>query len=352
MILIITVVGFFIYEEMKSRLSQSGYYGIPRNMDYDGLNSLGQLCTVLDRSRDNGGHCVPMEKVFYLQYQYMPFFVAALSVFFYAPYLAFGFTNSDLVQLKEYCDTDEVTSDKLLKKFFDLKKNKARKMRYRVVTLLLVKIMYLLVNVLVMMACNEVLAKNFLHYGSDYLSWSELDNAEAHDHNLRVREQPKPANVLLPPLGLCEIHEATRDVRNTRVNIYKFICEISPHVFYQYVMLILWFCLVFGMIISSLGIVANLFGHLMNFACFMSSSDPARRMYRVITLREIDYLEYVRRSNMPVYVELLRKIRISRAAEFDALSSSQKGGAGGLSDMNEKYGGFQMNNGNFELPRR
>ena len=72
MILIITVVGFFIYEEMKSRLSQSGYYGIPRNMDYDGLNSLGQLCTVLDRSRDNGGHCVPMEKVFYLQYQYMP----------------------------------------------------------------------------------------------------------------------------------------------------------------------------------------------------------------------------------------------------------------------------------------
>ena len=35
------------------------------------------------------------------------------------------------------------------------------------------------------------------------------------------------------------------------------------------------------------GIVANLFGHLMNFACFMSSSDPARRMYRVITLREI-----------------------------------------------------------------
>ena len=55
---------------------------------------------------------------------------------------------------------------------------------------------------------------------------------------------------------------------------------------------------------------------------------------------------------MPVYVELLRKIRISRAAEFDALSGSQKGGAGGLSDMNEKYGGFQMNNGSFELPRR
>ena len=75
-------------------------------------------------------------------------------------------------------------------------------------------------------------------------------------------------------------------------------------------------------------------------------------MYRVITLREIDYLEYVRRSNMPVYVELLRKIRISRAVEFDALSSPQKVGAGGLSDMNEKYGGFQMNNGNFALPRR
>ena len=334
-----STIGFFIYEEMKDRLSQSGYYGIPRNIDYDGINSLGQLCTVLDRSRDNGGHCVPMKKVFYLQYQYMPFFVAALSVFFYAPYMAFGFTNSDLMQLKDYCATDEVTSDELLKKFFDQKKNKTRKMRYRIVTLLLIKILYLLVNVLVMMACDEVLAKNFLHYGSNYLSWSELNNAEAHDHNLRLREVPKPANVLLPPLGLCEIHEATRDVRSTHVNSHKFICEISPHVLYQYVMLILWFSLAFGIVLSSIGVLTNVFGHLMNFACFMSAGDPARRMYRVITLREIDYLEYVRRNNMPAYVELLRKIPETRAVGLASLKSSS----------NAKYGGFPTN-GNFELP--
>ena len=333
--------GFFIYEEMKTRLDQSGYYGIPRNMDYDGLNSLGQLCTVMDRSRENFGHCKPMKKVFYLQYQFMPFFVAALSVFFYAPYFAFGFTNADLVELKDYCASDEVTSDVILKRFFDQKKNKTRKMRYRVLTIFLIKILYLLVNLMVMMSCNEVLGKNFLHYGSSFMEWSELGNAEANDHNLRMREMPKPANVLLPPMGLCEIHEATRDVRNTHVNSHKFICEISPHVLYQYVMLILWFSLAIGMALSSLGILINLFGHLMNFTCFMSSSDPVRRMYRVITLREIEYLEYVRRTNMPVYVELLRKIRNTRAIEFEDLACTKP----------DKFGYFHQN-GNYELPQK
>jgi len=299
---------------MKERLSQSGYYGIPRNMDYDGINPLGQLCTVNDRARDHTSHCNPMEKVHYLQYQYMPFFIAAMALLFYTPYLAFTFTNSDLVVLKNYLESGStVSGDELLKRFFDQEKNKKKKMRYRVATLFAVKVMYFTVNVIALLLCNEMLNRQFLLYGLDYVKWTDLGDQAAHDHNLRVREQPKPANILLPPMGLCEIHEASRDVRNTHINSHKFICEISPHVLYQYVLLILWFTLVVGIAISAIGILANVLGHLVNFACFMSSSNPARRMYRAITLREIDYLEYIRRNDLAVYVELLRKIRDERS---------------------------------------
>jgi len=311
------IQGFYIFEEMKDRLDQSGYYGIPRNMDYDGINSMGQLCTVNDRARDPVEHCKAMEKVFYLQYQYMPFFIASLSLLYYLPYLAFSFTNSDLVNLKDYLESGNSTADDLLKGFFDQKKNKKKKMRYRVLTLLLIKFLYLFVNCIALLACNELLHGKFVSYGSDYLSWTELDHNRAHEHNLRERQSPKPGNALLPPMGLCDIHEASRDVRNTHINRHKFICEVSPHVLYQYVLLVLWFALIIGIAISTIGVLMNLFGHLLNFACFMSSSDPARRMYRAITLREIDYLEYIRRNNMPIYVELLRKIRDDRSITFN-----------------------------------
>jgi len=310
------IQGFYIFEEMKTRLDQSGYYGIPRNMDYDGINPLGQLCTTSDRALDPVEQCAPMEKVFYLQYQYMPFFVASLALLFYVPYLAFTFTNADLVLLKDYLKAGNVDSDDLLKKFFDQKKNRRKKMRYRVFSLLLVKLMYLSVNVVALLACHVLLHHKFLTYGRDYLQWTDLDHNLAHEHNLRERHSPKPGNALLPPMGLCEIHEASRDVRNTHVNQHKFICEVSPHVLYQYVLLVLWFGLVIGIVVSVIGVLMNLFGHLLNFACFMSSSDPARRMYRAITLREIDYLEYIRRNNMPIYVELLRKIRDARSITF------------------------------------
>lgn len=298
---------------MKKRLDDSGYYGIPRNMDYDGINSLGQLCTTTDRALDTISGCQQMEKVYYLQYQYMPFLTATLSLLFYLPYIIFTTTNSDLVSLKSKMSSDDVSVDQILEGYFNKNVNKKRKMRYRVVINMAVKCLYLTVNIATLLICDEVLNGNFMNYGKEYSDWARTTgNYRAHDHNLKVRDEAKPGNVLLPPMGLCEIHEASRDIRNTHVNRHKFICEISPHILYQYVMLVLWVALVAGIIVSAIGLLNTFVGHVISLACFVGKNNPARKLYRALTLREIDYLEFIRRKDMGFYVKLLKKLQVER----------------------------------------
>ena len=44
--------------------------------------------------------CQPMKKLYYLQYQYMPFFVASMAVLLYMPYVLFRIINTDMVSLR------------------------------------------------------------------------------------------------------------------------------------------------------------------------------------------------------------------------------------------------------------
>ena len=300
---------------MQNRLEESGYYGIPKNMDYDGINSLDQLCTTIDRAADDVYGCKAMKKIYYLQYQYMPFFTASLAILFYLPYIFFKTINTDLISLKDTMKKDDVSVDDIFKSYFDYKVNNRRRMKCRIIVNVLVKILYLLANIAAFVACDSLLNGNFRTYGIEFAKWTRLENFEAHDHSLKVRAEPKPGNVLLPPVGFCDIHEASRDVRNTHINKHKFICEISPHILYQYVMLVFWFLLVVGIVICICGLLSALFGHFMTILCFLNSQEPARKMYSVLTFREIDYLEYIRRKNMPIYGELLKKLKDSRLRE-------------------------------------
>lgn len=38
------IQGFYIYTELKDRFDESGYYGIPKDIDMDGLTNEGRLC--------------------------------------------------------------------------------------------------------------------------------------------------------------------------------------------------------------------------------------------------------------------------------------------------------------------
>lgn len=41
------IQGFYVYNEMHTRLNRSSYYGIPEVIEYDGIDTLGKLKTLL-----------------------------------------------------------------------------------------------------------------------------------------------------------------------------------------------------------------------------------------------------------------------------------------------------------------
>ena len=303
--------GFYIYKEMQTRLNQSGYYGIPKNMDYDGINVLGQLCTTTDRALEHVHGCTPMKKIYYLQYQYMPFFVAALSLLYYFPYIIYKLINIDLFSLKEHFSKGDITPDIITQSFFNHGINTQRRMRYRSVINISIKVMYLLANITAFCSIDKLLNNDFSSYGIRYTKWMEVENYLAHSHNLKMRVQPKPGNILLPPMGFCDIHEATRDVRNTHINTHKFICEISGHILYQYVMLLFWFLLVIGIVLSSFGLLIHLFSYFISVVQ-LKKHDDSHHLYKILTLREIDYLDYIRQRSIPFYNGVAKRLKEAR----------------------------------------
>ena len=102
------------------------------------------------------------------------------------------------------------------------------------------------------------------------------------------------------------------DVRHISFNKNKFICEISPNILYQYVLIVLWFLMVLSLIISVTGVILFCFGQLITRACFIRGSDSSSRVGKVLTMRECEYLTYIRRKNLLLYGELVRYLLCTR----------------------------------------
>lgn len=300
------IQGFFVFEPLRSKLDESGYYGIPSNIDYDGINSLGELCSTVNRALDSMDGCTPMTKLYYLQYQYFPFYLAALALIYYMPYLIFKMGNSDLDSLNLEIAAEVPSAEKIAATYFDpdYAINSKCRMKMMVASSVITKALYLMANLIALLGTNFILNGNFLHYGTDYVSWLSLPNDVSHEHNLDLRARPKPGNILLPPVGFCDIHEATRDVRNTHINTHRFICEISIHVLYQYVLVVLWFCFVVGVVVSAIGLIKTAGGYGYSLALFVGKTS-----LRQLTLREIEYFEIIRNKNKDLYNKVLQLVR-------------------------------------------
>ena len=52
--------------------------------------------------------CTPMSKQYYLQYQWMPFYVASLAILVYMPYVLFRIVNTDMVSLRTTMKSEKV----------------------------------------------------------------------------------------------------------------------------------------------------------------------------------------------------------------------------------------------------
>lgn len=91
------VNGFFVYENIRYHADELGFYGLPRDIKHDGMFADGQLCNTKRKSQVG---CKPMEKTFFLQYQYMTFVMGALALLYYSPYAVFKLVNLDIISLK------------------------------------------------------------------------------------------------------------------------------------------------------------------------------------------------------------------------------------------------------------
>jgi len=300
------IQGFYVYPEMTKRLSESNYYGIPKNLDFDGLTIGGELCQSYTRQGLRNVGCRALTRRYYLQYQWMPFYIASLSIMFYMPYVMFRIINTDIISLRSSLRNDKIEADKVVQNYFNYQLNPVRKMRARTFLNTLVKALYVGVNIIAFQFTDVLLLGNFKNYGISWITWSHLNHTVAFD--FFKGELPKPGNILLPSFGFCEIQEASMDVRNVFFNKSKFICEISPNILYQYVLIVLWFIMIISVIISVIGFLLHLSSLFEVIGCFCHDTGSVQRIYKVLTLRECEYLTFIRRKNMPLYGEVLRHL--------------------------------------------
>ena len=103
------IQGVYIYRDLSGMPDDSSYYGLPLQINMNGLTKKRNLCQSYDKARRarprqesrDKEECFEMEKTFYLQYQYMPFYVAGLAVLYFLPYMLYTKNNTDLASLRD-----------------------------------------------------------------------------------------------------------------------------------------------------------------------------------------------------------------------------------------------------------
>jgi len=304
------IQGLYVYKELQDKFDVVAYYGMPINMDHDGMvRGTSDLCVTqpqLDVPKSES--CEPMTKTFFLQYQYMPFLVAAMAILYYAPYVAFLSTNQDMICLRKDMKSENVDAVKITKQYFSFKERSSRTLILRVLMNILIKLLYFAANLVTLLGLNNVLNKEFISYGTSWTKWSTLDNHIAFDY-MGLRGFPKPGNHLLPPFAYCEMYESARDVKHVVANKHKFVCELSQNILYQYVLVVLWFSIVFGIVISAIGLISLLLNHSIAFFGVRPYGMVSQKLLNILTFRELEYLEYIRHRNITIYEQVVQLLR-------------------------------------------
>lgn len=146
--------------------------------------------------------------------------------------------------------------------------------------------------------------------------------SEGSRHNyIDTRETPKAGHGLLPGFGICEVANAAEDRIHSHVNKHVYICELSQHVLYQYILIVLWYMLIFGIVISILGLIKHIFSQVTSICCLTIEGEDAQRVYPQLSMRERQYLDYIRRRNLPVFGEMLQRLMTAKGMRDRSVSN-------------------------------
>ena len=188
------ISGLYIYEEMKTRPKESIYYGIANDIQNEGLDPDGNLCPLINNKKVRDPNCHEMTRVYYLQYQWMPFYMGACAVFYYLPYLLFRMINTDLISLRTAIKSSGFSdTDGIIKNYFDVKVNPLFHQRLRLWWNIFVKALYVFISVAVFYLTDYLLLGNYVTYGVDYLRW--VRNSTAQHNGVRLNHRPKAGKI-------------------------------------------------------------------------------------------------------------------------------------------------------------
>ena len=240
------ISGFFVYKEIVEfdRKGDTIYYGIPNKFDRDGHfvpywqntymiqrgGSDGKLCSSKEAEKNAeeniGYECQPLTRDYYFHYQWMPFYMGILAVFYYLPYIGYRLVNVDLISLKGVLGSVTVDADHIVRNYFNYKINSIGKLRVRVMLNILVKLSYVAVNLFAFFFTDYLLNGRYANYGFEYLDWAR-SNTDAKPHEIRrFRRKEKPG----------KFHISFRDLSDLMLKEYchrKFLFDmLFPLKFY------------------------------------------------------------------------------------------------------------------------
>lgn len=176
----------------------------------------------------------------------------------------------------------------------------------RIILNLVIKVLYVVISVFAFVTCDFVLNSRFKTYGTDWVKWSQQNSSAAYD--FYKRSEPTPGNLMLPTFGMCVLANSRLSrIKNIEDQV-TVVCEISSNVLYQYVFLVLWFVLIFSIVVSCLGILVYCFSHV-HVAFFIRNEKSAKYVYKLLTYRECEYLEFIRRRDLAMYGVIVNKLR-------------------------------------------
>ena len=177
-----------------------------------------------------------------------------------------------------------------------------------------VKLVYFRINCTGFWFTDRILNHRYTEYGIEWIKWSRLNNTMAY---YSIHEAgnvtPKPGEYLFPSLGFCDVLEGYHDNLDVHNNKYKTICEISPHILYQYVFLVLWFVFVIGVTASLIGFLCQVVHIVMlNMTAWFRSDAKKMDLYHGcghLTFRELNYMDIIRMKNHLMFNEVLALVR-------------------------------------------
>lgn len=120
---------------------------------------------------------------------------------------------------------------------------------------------------------------------------------------------------LLPSFGFCEVHESSIDKIIVKTNKFKFVCELSQNVLYQYCLFIVWVMIIVGIIMSVCGLIFLLIHYVTGIIVAKRQGILPNKVYNQLTFREIEYLEFLRKKSIPIYNRVVEEMKKSRFAE-------------------------------------